>query len=94
MPQHQQTDQNTLQIIHWLTEHSAEFEQGQIEESRLADATGLTSNEVTRAIDHLENREAIVRFPHPLSNPPQIMIKPGRGWQELVEKETGKAANP
>jgi hypothetical protein len=93
MTQHQKADPNTSRIIHWLTEHSAEFEQGKLEEMRLADSIGLTQDEVTKAIDTLENREAIVRFPHPLSTPPQIMIKPGRGWQDLLEKESGKAAN-
>jgi hypothetical protein len=93
MTQHQKVDPNTSRIIHWLTEHSAEFEQGKLEEMRLADSIGLTQDEVTKAIDTLENREAIVRFPHPLSTPPQIMIKPGRGWQDLLEKESGKAAN-
>jgi hypothetical protein len=93
MTQHHQADQTISRIVRWLTDHSAEFEQGEIEERLLADSTGLTKDEVTQAIDHLENREAIVRFPHPSSTPPQIMIKPGRGWQDLVEKETGKAAN-
>jgi hypothetical protein len=92
MAQHQKADQNTSRIIHWLIEHSAEFEQGTIEEMRLADSAGLAKDEAMRAIDYLENHEAIVRFPHPLSTPRQIMIKPGRGWQDLVEKDAGKAA--
>lgn len=88
---HHQVDQMTSRIIHWLKEHQVEFEQGAIEEMRLADFVGLTKDEVTRGIDSLENREAVVRFPHPSSTPPQVMIKPGRGWQDLLEKETGKA---
>jgi hypothetical protein len=92
MTQHQKMDQNTSRIIHWLIEHSAEFEQGKIEEMLLADSVGLAKDEAMRAIDYLENREAIVRFPHPLSTPPQTMIKPGRGWQDLLEKDAGKAA--
>ena len=93
MTQHQKVTQNTSRIIHWLIEHSAEFEQGKIEEMLLADSVGLAKDEVMQAIDHLENREAIVRFPHPLSNPPQIMIRPGRGWHDLLEKEVGKAVS-
>src|SRR5215203_1170168 len=93
MTQHQKADLNTSRIIHWLMEHRAEFEEGTIEELQLAHSVGLAQDEITKAIDYLENREAIVRFPHPLSTPPQIMIKPGRGWQDLLEKETGKAAN-
>ena len=93
MTHHQEVDQNTSRIIHWLSEHRAQFEQGEIEEKFLADSVGLTKEEVTRSIDRLENREAVVRFPHPSSTPPQTMIKPGRGWQDLVEKAPGQAAN-
>ena len=93
MAQHQKVDQNASRITHWLTEHRAEFEQGNIEEMVLANSVGLAQDEVTQALDRLENREAVVRFPHPLHTPPQIMIKPGRGWQDLLEKEAGKAAN-
>jgi hypothetical protein len=93
MTHHQEVDQNTSRIIHWLSEQRAKFEQGEIEEKFLADSVGLTKEEVTQSIDWLENREAVVRFPHPSSTPPQTMIKPGRGWQDLVEKESGQAAN-
>lgn len=92
MAQHQKVDSNTSRIIHWLQEHSAEFEQGSIEETRVTESAGLSKDDAMRAIDYLENHEAIVRFPHPLSTPPQIMIKPGRGWQDVLEEDAGKAA--
>jgi hypothetical protein len=92
MAQHHQLDPESARIIHWLKEHREEFEQGSLEEMRLADSIGLTRDEITRGLDHLENREAVVRFPHPSSTPRQMMIKPGRGWQDLLEKEAGVAA--
>lgn len=93
MAQHHKVDPNVTRIIHWLMEHSEEFEQGNIEEANLANAVGLAKDEVTIAIDSLENREAVVRFPHPLSTPSRTMLKPGRGWHDLLEQETGKTAN-
>jgi hypothetical protein len=93
MAQRHKADPNASRIIHWLIEHSAELEQGNIEEAHLADAVGLAKDEMTQAIDYLENHEAVVRFPHPLHTPPRIMIKPGRGWQDLIEKEAGAAAH-
>lgn len=92
MTHHHKVDENTSRIIDWLKAHSAKFEQGEIEENHLADSVGLTKAEVMQSIDRLENREAVVRFPHPSSSPPQTMVKPGRGWQDLVEKAPGQAA--
>jgi hypothetical protein len=94
MAQQHKADPNTIRIMQWLAEHSAEFEQGSIEEAQIASAVGLANDDVTTAIDWLENKEAVVRFPHPLSTPARTMLKPGRGWHDLLEKETGKPANP
>src|SRR5262245_54212331 len=93
MAQHHKVDPNVTRIIHWLMEHSQEFEQGNIEETQIAGSVGLAKDDVTTAIDWLENREGVVRFPHPLSTPARTMLKPGRGWHDLVEREAGEAAN-
>jgi hypothetical protein len=73
-------------IIEWLMEHRTEFEQGGVEESALAGSVGLSEDQVREAIDHLESHEDVARFPEALSNPPSFIIKPARGWHEIVDR--------
>lgn len=80
-------EQNATRITDWLAEHRAEFEQQGIVEATIAGAVGLADSEVTEAVDHLENHEAVVRFPHASTTPPSIVLKPGRGWHDLLERE-------
>jgi len=77
-------DENAARIVEWLLDNRSEFEQNGIEESRIPVAVGLSEAEVTRAIDQLENHEDVARFPETLSNPPKFLLKPARGWPEIV----------
>ena len=81
--------ENAARIIEWLLEHRTEFEQPGVEESSLAGAVGLSEEEVREAIDHLENHEDVARLPEALSNPPRFLLKPARGWPEIVERPVG-----
>jgi hypothetical protein len=94
MADHDKTriQQNSDRIINWLLEHRAPFEQEGIEESTLSGAVGLSEEEVTAAIDYLENHEDLARFPVALSNPPRFLLKPARGWREIVARP--QRANP
>ena len=83
-------EQNARRVARWLAENEAEFSQG-INEDRLAEATGLTGGEITEAVDHLENREDVVRFPHTGAER-QTVLKPGRGWPELRDEVLGAAS--
>jgi hypothetical protein len=81
-------------IIDWLLQHRAEFEQTGIEESSLAADVGLTEEEVRKAVDHLEAHEDVARVPEALSDPPRFLLKPARGWHEIVEsRPAGKQAS-
>ncbi len=80
-------EQNATRIIRWLAEHRAELEQNGIAEATLAGSVGLAEREVTQAVDYLENHEAVVRFPHASTTPPSMLLKPGRGLADLLEKE-------
>jgi hypothetical protein len=77
---------NAAHIVQWLLDNRSEFEQNGIEESKIPSAVGLSEAEVTRAIDHLESHEDVARLPEALSNPPKFLIKPARGWPEIVSK--------
>jgi hypothetical protein len=81
--------ENAARIIEWLLEHRTEFEQHGIEESSLPAALGLSEEEVREAIDHLENHEDLARVPEGLTTPPRFLLKPARGWPEIVEKQHG-----
>lgn len=81
------TEQDATRIIHWLTEQRATFEHEGIDEATLAGSVGLAEEEVTRAVDHLENHETVVRFPHASATPPKVILKPGRGWIEVMKNE-------
>ena len=89
-------DQNAAQIVEWLLQNRSEFEQNGIEESSISVTVGLSEAEVTRAIDQLENREDVARLPETLSNPPKFLLKPARGWPEIIksasERKTGAKA--
>jgi len=79
---------NAARIIEWLLNNRSEFEQSGIDESSLPSAVGLSEEEVTRAIDHLESHEDVARLPEALSNPPKFLLKPARGWPEIVSKSS------
>ena len=80
------SEQNARRVASWLAHNEAEFNQEGVNEDRLTSAVGLTREELAEAVDHLENREDVVRFPHPLATPPQAVIKPGRGWPDLRDE--------
>lgn len=82
-------EQNARQVAGWLVENRAEFERHGIGEDQLAAALGMTSVEVTEAVDQLENREEVVRVPQALTTPPQFVLKAGRGWPELRDEILG-----
>ena len=90
MAHDQEAHQNSARIIDWLLEHRTEFEQGGVEEPDLVKAVGLSETEVREAIDHLENHEQVARLPEALSNPPKFLLKPARGWSEVVQTNTGE----
>jgi hypothetical protein len=85
-------DQNTERIIEWLLDHRKEFESDGIEEQSLATAVGLSEDEFRKAIDYLENHEDVARLPEALSKPPRFLLKPARGWPEIVERRGGEKA--
>ena len=80
---------NARRVARWLAQSEAGFEGEGVEEDALADATGLTREEVAEAVDYLENREDVVRFPHPMSSPPRTVLKPGRAWPEARDELLG-----
>ena len=75
--------QNARRIAEWLARDEESFKRVGVNEDDLADALGLSAEEVTEGVDYLENREEVVRFPHPLETPPRVELKPGRGWAQL-----------
>ena len=79
-------------IIEWLVKHQTEFEGEGIGEDSLASSVGMAENEVTEAVDYLENHEDVVRFPHPLASPPRLVLKPGRNWPAIREEATGESS--
>jgi hypothetical protein len=80
--------QKAARVAEWLMGQGAEFEGEGVSEESLVSALGLSQDEITEAIDYLENREEVVRFPRALT-PPQFVLKPGRGWPEIREKMLG-----
>ena len=75
-------EQNALSVARWLA-GKTEFEAQGVDEAGLAAAVGLSAEEVTAAVDHLENREAVARLPHGHTIPPQFVLTPARGWADL-----------
>lgn len=84
-------DEKSERVLRWLFEHRAEFEGAGVAESSLASAVGLSADEVTEAVDHLENREAVARIPHHDAAQTGFLLQPARGWADICE-EFGKDA--
>lgn len=76
-------EQVARRIAEWLARDEETFKRDGIEEGTLADSLGLSAEDVTAGVDYLENREEVVRFPHPSETPPRVELKPGRGWAQL-----------
>jgi hypothetical protein len=71
-------------IAEWLVQNRAEFEQGGIGLAKLTESVGLPETDIRLALDHLENREEIVRWP-------QALLKPGRIWPQTRDKVLAKS---
>lgn len=93
MAHNKDVQKNAARIVEWLVDNQSEFEQNGIEESRIPAAVGLSEAEATRAIDHLESHEDLARLPEALSNPPKFLLKPARGWPEIVSKSTERKSS-
>lgn len=85
-------EQNAQSVAQWLLGNADEFEQQGVSESALAAAVSLPGDDLREALDYLENREDVVRFPKPLATPPQSILKPGRGWREIKAEAHRKTA--
>lgn len=76
-------EHNARRVAEWLTNGGTAFEQEGIPESQLGSAVGLSEKELAEAVDYLENRDEVVRFPNSL-------LKPGRAWPELKASNGGR----
>ncbi|HVG28710.1 MAG TPA: hypothetical protein VM864_03225 [Pyrinomonadaceae bacterium] len=76
-------DEKSERILRWLFEHRAEFEGAGVAEGSLAAAAGLSEDEVTAAVDHLENREAVARLPQHGAG---SLLQPARGWADVCDE--------
>jgi hypothetical protein len=85
-------EQSARRVAEWLAQNRAEFEGQGIEEDKLAPALGSTAEEIREAVDHLEEREEVVRMPQGMTIPPQFKLKPGRGWPEARDEIIGRAS--
>ena len=83
-------DPKAERVAQWLVENRTEFEGQGIGEDTLAHALGMTTEEITDAIDHLEAREEVVRMPQGLTTPPHFLLKPARGWPDVRDEILGK----
>ena len=81
-------DEKSDRLLAWLYEHRDEFEGSGVGERSLASAVGLSEQDVTEAVDRLENREAVVRIPQH-DAPGSFLLQPARGWAD-VRDELGK----
>jgi len=72
-------------IAEWLVQNRTEFEQAGIGEDRLTSSVGMPETDVRLALDHLENREEIVRWPNAL-------LKPGRVWPQIRDQVLQKSS--
>jgi hypothetical protein len=88
---HPKHDEKAERVLRWLHEHRAEFESAGVSEGALAAAVGLSDAEVTEAVDHLENREAVARLPQHDAAQPGFLLEPARGWADVCE-ELGRGA--
>jgi hypothetical protein len=76
-------EHNARRVAERLAASATEFEQHGVAENELALAVGLTERDLAEAVDYLENREEVVRFPH-------SVLKPGRGWPEMRASIDGR----
>lgn len=83
-------DEKSERVLAWLYEHRGEFEGEGVSERSLAAAVGLSEQEVTDAVDRLENREALVRIPRH-DAPGSFTLQPARGWAD-ISGELGRGA--
>lgn len=91
MTQGHRQDEKAERVLRWLYEHRTEFEGAGVAESSLASAVGLSEDEVTEAVDHLENREAVARLPQ---HDAGFLLQPARGWADICgELEADKGAS-
>jgi hypothetical protein len=79
-------EQNARRVAEWLATGGTDFEQQGVPENQLVSAVGLPERELAEAVDYLENREEVVRFPNSL-------LKPGRGWPELRASIGGRGSD-
>ena len=82
-------DEKSDRVLAWLFEHRGEFEGDGVSEQALAAAVGLSGEDVTEAVDRLENREALVRIPRH-DAPGSFTLQPARGWADIRD-ELGRA---
>lgn len=85
-------DPKAERVSQWLVENRTELEGQGIAEDKIAPALGMSAEEITEAIDHLEAREEVVRMPQGMTTPPQFRLKPGRGWPDVRDQILGKQA--
>jgi hypothetical protein len=78
-------EQNANRIIEWIKAHGSEFEGEGIDEDSLSGSTGLSGDQVTEAVDYLENHEDVVRYPQGVTAPSRFLLKPGRNWPSIRE---------
>lgn len=79
-------DEKAEKVLRWLYGQRAEFEGAGVAESELAAAVGLSEEETTRAVDSLENREAVARIPHHEGDRLGFVLQPARGWEDVCEE--------
>jgi hypothetical protein len=84
-------DPNSDRVAAWLAQNSARFEGEGVDEAGLAGAVGLDPAALTKAVDHLEGHEVIVRWPKALTSPQQFTLKAGRAWPEVRDGIGAKA---
>jgi hypothetical protein len=85
-------DPKVERVTQYLSENRKEFEEQGIAEAEVASALGISVEEIRELIDHLEAREEVVRMPLGLTTPPRFLLKPGRGWPDVRDAISGKAA--
>ena len=88
-----QVEQNSQRIVEWLAENRTTFEEQGVDQNTLTTAVGMTESDLMEAIDHLENREEVVRMPQGMTIPPHFLLKPGRGWPDIKDKIAGKSSS-
>ena len=82
-------EENAVRITGWLLDNSAEFAQNGVSERSLARGAGMSTEQARTVIDRLESREVVVRDPVALTDPPHILIRPGRSWTSTRDKLAG-----